>query len=67
VFLDKDVFKLLEKIIRSYESMPKAGLPLGNQTSQWFAVYYLDGFDRFIKEREKMSYYVRYMDVYSYT
>jgi retron-type reverse transcriptase len=62
VFLDKDVFKLLEKIVNSYESMPNTGLPLGNQTSQWFAIYYLDGFDRFIKERKSMSYYVRYMD-----
>jgi hypothetical protein len=26
-------------------------VPLGNQTSQWFALYYLDPLDRLIKER----------------
>jgi hypothetical protein len=53
------VLKLLEKVIKSYESRPNMGLPLGNQTSQWFAIYYLDGFDRFIKEKKGISYYVR--------
>ena len=35
---------------------------MGNQSSQWFALYYLDRLDRFIKERLKVKYYVRYMD-----
>lgn len=34
----------------------------GNQTSQWFALYYLDSVDRLIKEKLKIKYYVRYMD-----
>lgn len=35
---------------------------MGNQSSQWFTLYYLDRLDRFIKERLKVKYYVRYMD-----
>ena len=49
-------------IIDSYESKPGKGLPLGNQTSQWFANYYLDEFDRLIKEKLRLKYYSRYMD-----
>lgn len=38
------------------------GLPLGNQTSQWFALYYLDKVDRLIKEKLRVKHYIRYMD-----
>ena len=38
------------------------GIPLGNQTSSWFASCYLDGLDRLIKERLQIKYYSRYMD-----
>lgn len=38
------------------------GLPLGNQTSQWFALLYLDEIDRLVKERLRAPYYIRYMD-----
>lgn len=53
---------LLFQIIDSFEATPGKGLPLGNQTSQWFAIYYLDGFDRLIKENLHIRYYSRYMD-----
>ena len=59
---DPDVLLLLFRIIDSYEKSPGKGLPLGNQASQWFAVYYLDGFDRFIKSELRIRYYSRYMD-----
>ena len=59
---DSDVLWLLYLIIDSYEVTPGKGLPLGNQTSQWFALYYLDGFDRLIKEKLQIKYYSRYMD-----
>ena len=62
VFCDEKLFQLLCGIIDSYEKTPGKGLPLGNQTSQWFAIYYLDGFDRLIKERLHIKYYTRYMD-----
>lgn len=62
VIKDKDVLSLLERIIDSYEAASGRGLPMGNQTSQWFALYYLDGLDRLIKEKYRIKYYTRYMD-----
>ena len=35
---------------------------MGNQSSQWFALYYLDGIDRIIKEKYRIKWYTRYMD-----
>ncbi len=63
---DERVRELLYQIIDSYESFedgkPNKGLPMGNQTSQWFALYYLDPMDRLIKEKLRVKHYVRYMD-----
>ena len=49
-------------IIDSYETDSGKGIPLGNQTSQWFAIYYLNSLDRMIKENFRVRYYSRYMD-----
>jgi retron-type reverse transcriptase len=38
------------------------GLPLGNQTSQFFANVHLDPLDHFIKETLRCRHYVRYVD-----
>ena len=59
---DPRVMALLEKIINSYHAAPGKGLPMGNQTSQWFALYYLDPIDRLIKEKLCIPHYTRYMD-----
>ncbi len=61
---DKDVLNLLYHVIDSYETagMPGRGLPLGNQSSQCFAIYYLDPMDRMIKEQLRVKHYIRYMD-----
>ena len=65
---ERNVLGLLYHIIQSHEGIVdpmtgrKKGLPLGNQTSQWFALYYLDPMDRLIKERMRIKHYVRYMD-----
>ncbi len=40
----------------------KQGLPIGFYTSQWFANWYLQPFDHYIKEVLKAKCYVRYMD-----
>lgn len=61
-FPDEEIKKLLNQIIDSFEFSPGRGLPMGNQSSQWFALYYLDGLDRFIKEQLRVKHYVRYMD-----
>ena len=38
------------------------GMPLGNLTSQFFANFYLDEFDHFVKHQLKAKYYLRYVD-----
>lgn len=51
----------MELVIRSRGNDVK-GIPLGNQTSQWFALLYLDEIDRLIKEKLRVAGYIRYMD-----
>lgn len=46
---DPGVLWLLDLIIDSTEG---PGIPIGNHTSQWFAVLYLSGLDHMIKEAE---------------
>lgn len=38
------------------------GVPIGNQTSQLFGMYYLDKVDRLVKEKLRIKTYSRYMD-----
>ncbi|MBQ6637506.1 MAG: group II intron reverse transcriptase domain-containing protein [Lachnospiraceae bacterium] len=63
---DRRVYGLLCYFIDTYEkdhhNSRSIGIPLGNQSSQWFALYYLDSLDRLIKEKLRIKYYVRYMD-----
>ena len=40
----------------------RRGLPLGNQTSQFFANLYLDPFDHFVREQLRPPGYLRYVD-----
>jgi hypothetical protein len=54
---DKDCLWLANTIIDS-----AIGLPIGNYTSQWFANYFLEGLDHFVKEQLHAAYYVRYVD-----
>lgn len=54
---DKDCLWLIDKIVDSAN-----GLPIGNFTSQWFANFYLQGLDHFIKQLPGCDYYVRYVD-----
>lgn len=61
-FPDERVRDFLFDIIDSHNGDVGKGLPLGNQTSQWFALYYLDPIDRLIKEKYRIKYYTRYMD-----
>ncbi len=52
----------IEKIIKEQPNHCKIGLPLGNQSSQWFALLYLNLVDRYIKEKLRVKGYIRYMD-----
>lgn len=53
--------KVLEVACRIVDVLPQ-GLPLGFYTSQWFANWYLQPLDHYIKEQLHAVYYVRYMD-----
>jgi len=55
---DTDTLWLIDAIIDSHHE----GLPIGNYTSQWFANFYLQDTDHFIKEELDIKYYIRYMD-----
>lgn len=57
---DPDVLWLIDMIIDSTEG--NVGIPIGNQSSQLFALLYLNGLDHFIKEKLGVKYYGRYMD-----
>ena len=61
-FPDAQVKAFLYRIIDSYNADTGKGLPMGNQSSQWFALYYLDRLDRIIKEKYRIKHYTRYMD-----
>lgn len=54
---DADSLWLIDTIIDSNQ-----GQPIGFYTSQWFANFYLEGLDHFIKEKLRIKYYVRYVD-----
>lgn len=54
---DGKLLNLLDEIINSIQ-----GLPLGSYTSQWFGNFYLNKFDRWVKETKKIKYYLRYCD-----
>lgn len=59
-FPDEEIKELLFYII---DTSPNTnGIPIGNQSSQWFALYYLDAVDRIIKEQSSAAAYARYMD-----
>lgn len=57
-----DEFWFINKIIKEQPDNLEKGLALGNQSSQWFALYYLDRIDRLVKEKLRVKGYVRYMD-----
>ena len=59
---DSNVIWLIKEIIHPANRPDGKGLPLGNQTSQFFANVYLNDLDQFVKHRLKAKYYIRYVD-----
>ena len=60
---DEKVMWLIETILKNHKTeIPEKGMPLGNLTSQFFANFYLDEFDHFVKEQLRAKYYIRYVD-----
>lgn len=62
IVADENIMNVIDMIIDSYNDQTGKGIPMGNQTSQLFALYYLDVLDRLIKEHLHIKYYTRYMD-----
>lgn len=60
-FSDDEMW-MIEKLVKEQPNEANIGLPLGNQSSQWFALLYLNVIDRFVKEILKIKGYIRYMD-----
>jgi RNA-directed DNA polymerase len=56
-FKDEALMWHLDEIIDS-----ATGIPIGNYLSQYFANYYLTGFDHWLKEVKRVKYYFRYAD-----
>jgi len=61
-FKDRELLLLLERIVASYDTQQGRGLPIGALTSQNFANFYLNPFDRFLLEQQQARGMVRYMD-----
>jgi len=60
---DVKVLYVLMAIITHYdEGVYGQSIPIGFYTSQWFANFYLQGLDHYIKEDLHVKYYVRYVD-----
>ena len=61
---DRALLRLLDRIIDHPlpGGEPGRGLPIGNLTSQHFANLYLGELDHFLKDRQRIPGYVRYMD-----
>lgn len=53
-------------LIKEIKNIPNykfgKGLPIGNMTSQFLAIFYLNDLDHYIKEVLGYKYYIRYMD-----
>jgi len=57
ILKDNNCLRLIDLIIDSNQ-----GLPIGNYTSQWFANFFLQSLDHYIKENLGVKYYIRYVD-----
>jgi len=61
---NKNIIRLLEKVIGSFVTKGKIGigLPLGNLTSQLLVNIYMNKFDQLVKHKLKIKNYIRYAD-----
>ena len=61
-FKDRRLKHLMARIIDAHHTEVGRGLPIGSLTSQTFANFYLNPFDRFLLEQTEATGIVRYMD-----
>lgn len=62
IIKDKKFLEVIEKTIYFDASKSNRGVPIGYYTSQWFANFYLQSFDYYIKQNLRIKDYMRYMD-----
>ena len=68
IIKDEKFLKLVFFVLDSNTGIKKdgtvfrPGLPIGFYTSQWFANWFLQPFDHYVKEELKATFYMRYMD-----
>ena len=63
---DRNIIRLLENVIKSFETKTGVGLPLGNLTSQLFVNVYMNEFDQFVKHQLRCQHYIRYADDFAF-
>lgn len=64
---DKQMLNVIFSVLDSNKAMDRGsivdmGLPIGYYTSQWFANWFLQDLDHFVKEQLHIKFYVRYVD-----
>ncbi len=59
---DRNVLRLIKKILDNHTIKTGKGMPIGNLTSQFFANVYLNELDNFVKHGLKAKFYIRYVD-----
>lgn len=59
---DKEKVLQINEVKELPEYEKGKGFPIGNMSSQIFAILYLNELDHYIKEKLKLKYYIRYMD-----
>lgn len=62
IIKDKQFMAVIEKVIFYDKSVSNHGIPIGYYTSQWFANFYLQSFDNFVKQELEVKHMMRYMD-----
>ncbi|MCC6884327.1 MAG: hypothetical protein IT576_19365 [Verrucomicrobiales bacterium] len=61
-FRERRLLALFDRLLDSYHHSPGHGLPIGALTSQYLGNFYLDVFDRWVKQTCRVARYLRYMD-----
>lgn len=59
---DERFLEVVRKIIWYDGDKNTTGIPIGFYTSQWFANFFLQDFDYFVKQQLHIQHYMRYMD-----
>lgn len=62
IIKDRKFIEIISKIIFYDKSSTNRGVPIGHYTSQWFANFYLQSFDYFVKQKLSVKRMMRYMD-----